>query len=319
MGTDTLPNATALFVPLIGSQRTIGAVGVRSNDALQMSDPEQRRLLEACASLIALSCERDLSVLEAHEAQLRVQTEQLRNSLLSSVSHDLRTPLAAIAGVSSSLLESGAEQTEAARRELLQTLVDESRRLARLVDNLLDMSRLQSGTLALSRQWHVLEEIVGSAIARVSRELKQHPLRVDLPADLPLLSLDGVLMEQVFVNLLENAVRYTPAGSQIEIAARLAQDRLEIRVADNGPGISAGSESRVFEKFYRGPSSTADGRRGVGLGLAICQGIIQAHAGRITARNRRGGGAEFLIWLPCEESAPRVDLDELPAAQGIES
>jgi two-component system sensor histidine kinase KdpD len=178
------------------------------------------------------------------------------------------------------------------------------------------MSRLQSGKLALNRQWHVLEEIVGSAIARLSRDLQQHQLHVDLPADLPLQSLDGVLIEQVFVNLLENAVRYTPTGSQINIASRQSPGRVEIRVADDGPGIPPGSESRLFEKFYRGPSSTADGRRGVGLGLAICQGIIQAHAGRIIARKRPGGGAEFVISLPCEESAPRVDLDEVPANPG---
>jgi two-component system sensor histidine kinase KdpD len=314
LGTDTLPNATALFVPLIGSQRTVGAVGVRPHDPQRLLDPDQRRLLETCASLIALSCERDLSVLEANEAQLRVETEQLRNSLLSSVSHDLRTPLATIAGVSSSLLEAGTEQDAAVRRELLQTLVEESGRLARLVDNLLDMSRLQSGAVVLNRQWHVLEEIVGSAITRLRRELQHHELHVDLPADLPLLFLDGVLLEQVFVNLLENAVRYTPPGTRIEVTARRQGHRVEIRVADNGPGLPPGSESRVFEKFYRGATATADGRRGVGLGLAICQGIVQAHDGRITARNRLGGGAEFQVSLPCQEAAPHVPLDEPPAS-----
>jgi two-component system sensor histidine kinase KdpD len=315
-GTDTLPNATALFVPLVGSQRTVGAVGVRPNDPERFLDPDQRRLLETCASLIALSLERDQSVLEAHAAELRVQAEQLRNSLLSSVSHDLRTPLAAIAGASSSLLEAPPDQKPEARRELLQTIVEESRRLGRLVDNLLDMTRLTSGTVALNKQWHVLEEIVGSALARLRRELEHHAVRVDIPGDLPLLFLDGVLMEQAFVNLLENAARYTPAGSRIEITARVADKRVEIRVADDGPGLPPGSESRVFEKFFRGSTATGDGRRGAGLGLAICQAIIQAHRGQISARNRPGGGAEFVIWLPCEEAAPRVALDEVPANTG---
>jgi two-component system sensor histidine kinase KdpD len=315
-GTDTLPNATALFVPLIGSQRTVGAVGVKPNDPERFLDPDQRRLLETCASLIALSLERDHSVLEAQEARLRVQTERLRNSLLSSVSHGLRTPLAAIAGATSSLLETAPDHQPDARRELLYTILDESRRLGRLVDNLLDMTRLTSGTIALNKQWHVLEEIVGSALGRLRRDLEHHAVRVDIPDDLPLLSVDGVLMEQVFFNLLENANRYTPAGSQIEITARVTDKRVEIRVADNGPGLPPGTESRVFEKFFRGATVTDDGRRGVGLGLAICHAIIEAHSGRISAQNGPNGGAEFILSLPCEETAPRIDLDEVPARSG---
>jgi two-component system sensor histidine kinase KdpD len=313
LGTDTLPNATALFVPLIGSQQTVGALGVRPGDADRFLDPDQRRLLETCASLIALSIERDESVLAAHQAQVQVQTEQLRNSLLSSVSHDLRTPLAAIAGATSSLLESSPKEDTSAQKELLQTVVDESRRLARQVDNLLDMTRLESGTVELNKQWHVLEEIVGSALVRLRRELEQHPVHVDIPKDFPLLSLDGTLMEQAFFNLLENAVRYTPPGTPIDIRTSAEGPQAVISVADSGPGLPKGSESQVFEKFFRGSASTADGRRGVGLGLAICQGIIRAHGGTIRARNRPEGGAEFVISLPCEHPAPRVTLDEIPA------
>lgn len=312
-GTDTLPSATAFFVPLIGSQRTVGTLGVRPVDAQRFQDPEQRRFLETCASLIALSLERDQSTLEAHQAQVQVQSEQLRNALLSSVSHDLRTPLAAISGAGSSLLDGLETQDDVTKRELLQTVVDESRRLARLVDNLLDMTRLESGKATPNRQWHVLEELVGSALTRLRRELSRHTVTVSIPSGMPLLSLDGVLIEQMLVNLLENAARYTPAGSKIEITARREGSQIVIRVSDNGPGLPAGKEARVFEKFFRGAASTPDGRRGMGLGLAICQAVAEAHGGTISARNRTGGGAEFIIALPCKEDSPQVSLDEMAA------
>jgi two-component system sensor histidine kinase KdpD len=308
-GTDTLPNATALFAPMIGSQRTVGALGVRPRDETRPRDPDQQRLLETCASLIALSIERDESVLEAHHAQLRIQAEQLRNSLLNSVSHDLRTPLATIDGAATSLVERAADKD----RELLQTIVDESRRLARLVDNLLDMARLDSGSVTLNLQWHVLEEIVGVALNAVKREVRQHLVEVRIPADFPLLHIDSFLMEQVFVNLFENAARYTPVGSQIEIVARVAENRAQILVRDNGPGLAPGSELKIFERFFRGTTAPADGRRGVGLGLAICQSIVRAHGGNITAANRRDGGAEFLITLPYDEQPPPVDAEALTA------
>jgi two-component system sensor histidine kinase KdpD len=302
-GTDTLPNATALFAPMIGSQRTVGALGVRPRDESWLRDPDRQRLLETCASLIALSIERDESVLGAHQAQLQVEAEQLRNSLLNSVSHDLRTPLATIAGAASSLAERAAGDD----RELLQSVVDESRRLARLVDNLLRMAGLDAGAVKLNRQWHVLEEIAGVALGAMKRELAQHQVRVRIPADFPLISIDGFLMEQVFVNLLENAVRYTPAGSQIDITASVDESSAVIQVADNGPGLPADSEARIFDRFFRGSAEPADGRRGVGLGLAICQTILRTHGGEIMAANRPEGGAEFRIVLPCDQTPPVVD------------
>jgi two-component system, OmpR family, sensor histidine kinase KdpD len=304
-GTDTLPNATALIVPLAGSQQVVGALGVAPKDKERFIDLEQVRLLETCGSLIALSIERDQSMLQAHEAQLQIEAEQLRNSLLNSVSHDLRTPLATIAGTSSGLLE----RVSPDDREALQTIVDESQRLTRLVENLLDMARLDSGSVVLNRQWHVLEEIVGVALNDVKRELKDYRIRVNIPADFPLLNIDGFLMEQALVNLLENATRYTPAGSAIEIAAFANDKRAEIRITDNGPGLPAGSEQKVFDKFFRGSTVAPDGRRGVGLGLAICQAIIEAHGGKITASNRSEGGAVFSIELPCTETPPLVEAE----------
>jgi two-component system, OmpR family, sensor histidine kinase KdpD len=304
-GTDTLPNATALIVPLAGSQQVVGALGVAPKDKERFIDQEQVRLLETCGSLIALSIERDRSMLQAHEAQLQIEAEQLRNSLLNSVSHDLRTPLATIAGTASGLLENVSPDD----REALQTIVDESQRLTRLVENLLDMARLDSGSVVLNRQWHVLEETVGVALNAVKRELKDYRIRVNIPADFPLLNIDGFLIEQVLVNLLENATRYTPTNSTIEITAVAKDKHAEIRITDNGPGLPAGSEQKVFDKFFRGSTVAPDGRRGVGLGLAICQAIIEAHGGKITAANRNEGGAIFSIELPCTETPPLVEVE----------
>jgi two-component system sensor histidine kinase KdpD len=196
----------------------------------------------------------------------------------------------------------------------LQSVVDESRRLARLVDNLLDMARLDSGSVVLNRQWQVFEEIVGLALGAVKRELSNRHVRVDIPNDFPLINVDGFLLEQVLVNLLENAIRYTPAASQIELSARIAGKHVEIRVADNGPGLPPGSESKVFDKFFRGSIIAPDGRRGVGLGLAICRAIVEAHGGQTKASNRQRGGAEFLVILPCNEAPPKINTDELATA-----
>jgi two-component system sensor histidine kinase KdpD len=167
--------------------------------------------------------------------------------------------------------------------------------------------------VAPNKQWHVLEELIGSARARLRRELEDRPIQVTIPDDFPLLFVDGLLMEQVLVNLLENAARYTPARSKIEISAGIHGPQAEIRVADSGPGLPPGTEKRIFEKFFRGNVATADSRRGVGLGLSICQGIIHAHGGRITAQNRTAGGAEFIITLPIGQPAPPVPLGAAPA------
>jgi two-component system sensor histidine kinase KdpD len=310
LGTDTFPNATALFVPMVGAQRTVGALGVLPHDTACFLDTEQRQMLETCASLVALSIERDQSFIEAQQAQLQVQSEQLRNSLLSAVSHDLRTPLATIAVTASSLLEDSTEQSWPLKLDMVQTVVDESRRLARQVDNLLGMARLNSGTIVLHREWEVLEDLVGVALMRLRRELKDHRVNVHIRGDFPLLWVAGDLIELVLVNLLDNAIRYTPAGSSIEITAANYCDRAEIKVADNGPGLPPNSESKVFEKFFRGRMLIADGQRGIGLGLSICQAIIHAHGGQVSAGNRVSGGAELTIFLPCSRQSPQVTLEE---------
>jgi K+-sensing histidine kinase KdpD len=233
----------------------------------------------------------------------RVTTEERRSSLLSALSHDLRTPLAAITGAATTLRDESAAIADSQRREMLDTICEEAERLERLVRNLLDMTRLESGALAVKRQWLPLEEIVGAALTRLESQLEGRPVRTDLPADLPLVSVDAVLLEQVFVNLLENATKYTPAGSPLEIVARANPTgrAIAIEVADRGPGIDSGDESRLFEKFFRGRQT---GSTGAGLGLAICRGVIGAHGGTIGAANRQGGGAVFRMTLPIVGTPP---------------
>lgn len=306
-GTNTLPNAVALFLPLIGSQRTHGAVAVRVEEADRLLAPDVRRLLEACANQLALALERDQMAIDAAEARIQAEAEQVRGSLLSSVSHDLKTPLAAIAGACGSLL-GAASLDEDARRQLLETVADEAARLNRLLENILQMSKLDAGAASPNKQWHVLEEIVGSALHRIRRELVGHEVTVSLPTDLPLMFIDGLLMEQVFVNLLENAARYTPSGTHVTIQAAIDGQAIRITVLDDGPGLPPGAEERVFDKFYRA-SPTVDGGRGSGLGLAICRAIVKAHGGGITAPNRPGGGAEFVLRLPLSMDAPRVVVE----------
>jgi two-component system sensor histidine kinase KdpD len=304
-GTDTLPNAVALFLPLTASQQTVGALAVKAEPIQRLLEPDQRRLLEACAGQLALAIERDRMALAASEAQLQAQTEQVRSALLSGVSHDLRTPLAAIAGASSGLLQPGSID-ETTRRQLLETIADESYRLTRLLENILQMSRLELGGATARMQWNILEEIVGSALVRTRQELGPRRIEVSIPPDLPLLLVDGPLMEQLFVNLLENAARYTLPHSTVGITARTEGRWVLVSVVDDGPGLPPGSEERIFEKFYRG-NPGADGGRGSGLGLAICRAVAKVHGGTITARNRPEGGVEFVLRLPLSENPPQVE------------
>jgi two-component system, OmpR family, sensor histidine kinase KdpD len=306
-GTNTLPNAVALFLPLTGSQGTQGVVAIRVPDAERLLDPEIRRLLEACANQLALALERDQLAIDAANARVLAEAEQVRSSLLSGVSHDLKTPLAAIAGASSSLLEA-TSLDDVTRRQLLETIGEEAARLHRLLENILQMSKLEAGAATPNCQWHVLEELVGSALHRTRAELMRHKVSVRLPTHLPLLFVDGLLLEQVFVNLLENAARYTPEGTEVTIRAAVDSKHVRIAVTDNGPGIPPGSEERIFDKFYRA-SPTSDGGRGSGLGLAICRAIIKSHNGTITAANRPGGGVEFVIQLPLPRNVPQVVIE----------
>jgi two-component system sensor histidine kinase KdpD len=302
-GTDTLPGATALFVPMVGSRRTVGAIGVRPQESTRFLDPEQQRLLETCASLIALSLERDESVLEAHQSQLNAETEKLRSSLLSAVSHDIRTPLAGIAGASSTLARANDSLDEPTRAELLRTIHEESERLSRLVDNLLQMTRLSSGNVAIDLQWHPVDEVIGSTLTRMERQLGDRMIETSIAPDVGMVKVDAILVEQLLANLVDNAVKYSPWDSPIEVSARRRGEAVELEVADRGRGFADGDEQRVFELFYRGSSVKSD-RWGTGIGLAICRAVAEAHHGKIEARNRPGGGAVIRVTLPQSESPP---------------
>jgi two-component system sensor histidine kinase KdpD len=293
LGTDTLPGSRTVCVPLQVSGRPVGVIALQPVSG-QPLDSDQRAFLAAFARQAGLALERARLVEENRNAVLRARTEEMRSSLLSAVSHDLRTPLAAITGAASSLAGDEGLASEV-RDDLVATIREEADRLEHLVSNLLDMTRLEAGALPLRREWVPLEELVGAALTRLEPLLGTRPVEVRLPRELPLLSVDPVLFAQVFVNLLENASKYTPAAAPIEISARVEPDAVVVELSDRGPGLPAGSEEKIFDKFFRGAHT---GIGGVGLGLAICRGIVQAHDGTIAAANRPGGGATFRIRLP---------------------
>ncbi|MCY3022411.1 MAG: sensor histidine kinase KdpD [Planctomycetota bacterium] len=308
-GTDTVPAAAALYVPLSATRGPVGVLGVHPVHQGRLLGAEQMHLLEAFASQTALAIECDRLSDEAQGAHLAAEAERSRNALLSSVSHDLRTPLAGICGAASSLLEKGDRLEPAARRELTESIQDEAERMARLVGNLLEMTKLDSGATRVRKEWCPLEEVVGGALTRLEKVLGQRRITTRIPADLPEVPLDVILVEQVFVNILENAAKYTPPGSPVDIVASANDKEVSVEIADCGPGLAPGDEKKVFEKFYRGKATGArQGWRGtpggVGLGLAICRAIIEAHGGRISAANRPGGGAVFRFTLPLAGESP---------------
>ncbi len=297
LGTDTLPGASAAWLPLEGAGGVQGVLGVSPDPALLPLHPDQLATLATLARLAASGLERARLAEQAEQARVAVEAERLRSTLLSSVSHDLRTPLAAIAGSASTLVGDDA-LPEADRRELTQAIHDEAFRLNRLVTNLLDMTRLESGAVVLERDWHSLEELVGAALGRLGRTTDGRAVEIAIAPDLPLVSGDGVLLEQVFVNLLENALKY--GAGAIRIAATSEAKVMRVSVEDDGPGLPEGAEEQVFEKFHRG----VRGGRGFGLGLPICRAIVTAHGGRMHARRRLPRGVVFEFTLPRLEPPP---------------
>jgi two-component system sensor histidine kinase KdpD len=314
LGTDTLPGASALYLPLIGSTGPIGVVAVRPKDTSVLLDPDQLHLLESLANQVALAIERTRLSEEAQQAHVRMETERMRNAILSSVSHDLRTPLATITGAASSLLDERNPLNPHDRLELSRSIYREADRLDRLLRNLLDMMRIEAGAVQLNKEWHPIDEIVGAALLRMEERLRNHRVTTAFPPDLPMVQIDGVLLEQVVVNLLENSGKYAPPGSSIELSASAGERELLVEVADRGQGIPLGDEVRIFDKFYRAKPAREGG---VGLGLTICRGIIEAHGGRIWAENRSGGGAVFRFSIPLSEEQPSVASEHTEERQAL--
>ena len=306
-GTDTLAASPLLYLPLKAPMRLRGVLALEMRDADRLLIPEQRRLLDTFASLIAIAIERVHYVEVAQNTSVQIESERLRNSVLSAISHDLRTPLAALIGLADTLLLTKPPPTSE-QQEVIESMRNSALRMNALVNNLLDMARLESGNVQLNRQWQPLEEVVGSALGACAALLEGRPIRVNLAPDLPLLHLDAVMIERVLVNLLENACKYTPAQSPIEIDARIDNDSVLLTVNDHGPGLPSKREEAIFEKFERGKKESAT--PGVGLGLAICRAIMQAHGGTICGETRATGGASFILTLP--RGVPPIDDGSMP-------
>jgi two-component system sensor histidine kinase KdpD len=294
--TDTLPAASARYLPLKTARGVVGVMGVKPSEPSSHLSPEQRQLLDAFASQAALAIERTQLAEQAKQSEMLRATDRLQTALLNSISHDLRTPLVSITGALSSLQEDAPELDRATRGALVENAREEAERLNRLVGNLLDMTRIEAGALRVAREPCDVQDLIGAALEPLGNRLEGRSLTVDVPGELPLVPMDFVLMVQVLMNLLDNAIKYSPRDAPIEVRARVDSAEASIEVADRGVGIPADDLKRVFDKFYRvqQPGLVS----GTGLGLSICKGIVEAHGGRIWADNRDGGGTVITFVLP---------------------
>jgi two-component system, OmpR family, sensor histidine kinase KdpD len=304
LGSDTLPAAPGLYVPLGEEGRTVGVLGVLPSNPRRVLLPEQSHLLGTFAGQIALALERARLAEVAEASSVAAERETLRNTLLASISHDLRTPLAVIAGAGSTLAQHGASLDAATRVQLARSVETKAREMSELVSNVLDLVRFESGQTALRRDWQTLDDLVGNALSAYAERLAAHPVELHLSADLPPVWVDATLIVQVFTNLFDNIAKYTPAGTPMRVSAVADSSRELVRVTvdDEGPGLPPGDPARLFDKFHRGSGEGAVA--GVGLGLAICQAIVHAHGGDIEAQRREGGGARFVFTLPATQSPP---------------
>ncbi|HTX24873.1 MAG TPA: sensor histidine kinase KdpD [Steroidobacteraceae bacterium] len=301
LGTDTLAAAPALYVPLGDAERRLGVLAVLPRNVRRVLLPEQRHLLETFAGQIGLALERGQLADRAESVRVAAERESLRNTLLASISHDLRTPLAAMAGAGSTLAERGPSLDEATRRSLARSIETRALEMSELISNVLDLMRFESGEIALRRDWQMLDDLLEAALTTLEPRLTRYRVETRLPATLPPVHVDATLVVKVFTNLLDNVVKYTPEGTVVVISAAVDGPFVRVTVDDTGPGLPPGDPARLFDKFQRGvEEGTAVG---VGLGLAICRAIVQAHGGEIGAHDRAGGGARFEFTLPTTEPA----------------
>ncbi len=299
-GADTLPGAKRLFLPLRTGRGPVGVLGIDRDRPGPLLTPDGRRLLDALADQVAVAIERVTLAEDVDRARVQAETERLRAALLTSISHDLRTPLASIIGAMTSFRSYGDAYDKASREELMSTIQSEAERLNRFIGNLLDMTRLESGAIQLNPEMIDASEIIGTALNRASKILADHRLEIDIDPHLPMLRLDYLLFEQALFNILDNAAKYAPPKSLVRISAHRENGSVVVRVEDEGPGIPPGDLERIFDKFYRVHAQDRQ-RAGTGLGLAICRGFVEAMGGTITAGNRSKGGGVFTIRIPVEE------------------
>ncbi|MBL8271890.1 DUF4118 domain-containing protein [Steroidobacter sp.] len=301
LASDNMPTAPAMYVPLKDEHRRLGVLAILPSNHRRMLIPDQYRFLEAFAEQLSLAVERAGLSAAAEAGRVAAETESLRNTLLASISHDLRTPLAAIAGAGSALAERGPELDDEMRTSLARSIAAKAVEMSEIVSNVLDLMRFESGQMTLRRDGHSLDDLIGAALGRVEERLRDHPVRIDIPNELPVLSVDGSLIVQALANIFDNAAKYTPNGALVHVHARVEGAGVEVIIDDQGPGFPVGDRDRLFNKFQRGKDEGSVA--GAGLGLAICRAIIHAHAGEIRALDRPGGGARIEFFLPSIESA----------------
>src|SRR5476649_2730723 len=306
-GSDTLPGAKRLFLPMRTGRGAIGVIGIDDDKTGPLLTPDQRRLLDALVDQGALAIERVLLVEDMDRVKRTVESDRLRAALLTSISHDLKTPLASVLGAASTMRDLSRDLSDSEKRDLLATVIDESERLNRFIANLLDMTKLESGAVVPNTALHDLAEIVGSALRRVAKILVHHKVSLELEAELPMLELDAVLFEQVLFNLLDNAAKYAPAGTTISVRTVRDRDSILLQIIDEGDGIPPAELESVFDKFYRAQKGDHV-RPGTGLGLAISRGFVEAMHGTITAANRSDrSGAVLTIRLPVPAASAALD------------
>ena len=301
LGSDTLPAAAGLYIPLGDDRQRLGVLAVLPSNPRRVLLPEQRHLLETFAGQVGLAIERANLAESAEAAGLATERESLRNTLLASISHDLRTPLSVIAGAGSTLAEHGAKLEEATRSSLARSIETKAREMSDLVSNVLDLVRFESGQVALRRDWQALDDLIGAALPALGAKLENHTLELRIPSELPPVYVDATLIVQVFVNLFDNVSKYTPPGTRVSVSAAADGPFVRVVVEDDGPGLPSGEPARLFDKFQRGNEEGTI--VGVGLGLAICQAIVRAHGGQIEAQRRAGRGARFEFTIPSTETA----------------
>ncbi len=298
MGTDTLPSTDTIYVPLLASQGPVGVLKVRPREPDRLLIPEQMRFLEACAHQVAIALEVDRLQEEAKQSELQIETDRVRSVLLHSVSYDLRTPLVAIMSSASTLSEMGGDLDDRTLKKMGNDIYVKSEQLSRLINNLLQMTYLEAESVKLQKEMCLLTEVITDLLKTLTKQLEKNPVHLHIADDLPKIPVDRTLIDEVFINLLDNAIKFAAPKTPIDISVTAEKDQVVIRIGDRGPGFTADEANRLFDKFYQGHRLATEQGLGLGLGLAICRSIIKAHGGKIWAENRPGGGAIFCFTLP---------------------